>query len=102
MSTLIDAEELLKVIGKIGENELLSPDEMAVLVERQPEVFERRFKDGYIMALCDLTELVSFDLYKPLTFYDEGVNTGLRKAIDVADYLIQKMKSGGVKNHEDE
>lgn len=63
-------------------------------------IYEQGCEDGYIKALRDFTDLARTDLYTPITFYDEGVNTGLRKVIDVADYLMQKMKSEGVKNDE--
>lgn len=64
MSTLINSEKLLKVVREIGDNELLEPDEIVELIERQPEVCEGGYKDGYIRALRD-----------------------------IADYLMQKMRS---------
>lgn len=79
----------------------LHPDD----VKAVKEILERArnsspYEEGYVKALRDFTELARTDLYTPITFYDEGVNTGIRKAIDVADYLIQKMRNGDVKNYD--
>ena len=63
--------------------------------------YGRGFEDGYIKALHDLAELAEMDALKHcITFYDEGFNAGIKKAINCADYLIHVMQSGGVKNYE--
>lgn len=83
----------------------LHPDDVKAVKEileraRKSSPYNKGCEDGYIKALRDLADLVRTELYCPDTFYDEGVNTGLRNVIDVADYLMQKMKSEGVKNDE--